>query len=90
MHKIANIVLALALLDISCFAASKQTYLGFDRNNYPGDAALPALHKSFRYTSYWLNIPPGEKQNGWVANEHFLRARVSAFLCCSTVVWTDN
>jgi hypothetical protein len=80
MQKIAQIVLALALFDISCFAASRQTYLGFDRNNYPGDAALPALHKSFRYTSYWLNIPPGEKQNGWVGKRALLKSHGFGFL----------
>jgi hypothetical protein len=41
------------------------TYLGFDRNTYPGDATLQALHQTFAYTGYWLNNPPGERTNTW-------------------------
>jgi hypothetical protein len=41
------------------------TYAGFDMNLYPGDAMLPALHKTFAYTGYWLNPPPGERTNEW-------------------------
>jgi hypothetical protein len=40
-------------------------HLGFDRNLYPGDAALPALRKHFAFTGYWLNNPPGETSNTW-------------------------
>ncbi len=39
------------------------SHLGFDRNTYPGDANLKALHQTFSYTGYWLNNPPGEKTN---------------------------
>ena len=42
------------------------TYLGFDRNSYPGDAALPILRKTFAFTSYWISPPPGEKTNTWL------------------------
>ena len=44
-------------------AARGQAFNGMDRNDYPGDALLSTLHKSFSYTSYWLNAPPGEKTN---------------------------
>jgi hypothetical protein len=40
-------------------------HLGFDRNLYPGDAALPALRQHFAFTGYWLNNPPGETTNTW-------------------------
>jgi hypothetical protein len=40
-------------------------YLGFDRNDYPGDGNLAALHKIFAFTGYWLNNPPGESTNSW-------------------------
>jgi Domain of unknown function (DUF1906) len=40
-------------------------YLGFDRNDYPGDANLPALRKSFAFTGYWLSNPPGERASSW-------------------------
>lgn len=42
-----------------------QNYLGFDRNDYPGDANMAALRKTFTYTGYWLSIPPGERRNTW-------------------------
>jgi hypothetical protein len=40
-------------------------YLGFDRNDYPGDGNLSALRKSFAFTGYWLNNPPGANSNSW-------------------------
>ncbi len=52
----------LLLLVSSAFAQ----HLGFDRNDYPGDDALPALHKTFEFTGYWLNNPPGAKSNSWM------------------------
>jgi Domain of unknown function (DUF1906) len=42
-----------------------KTYLGFDRNEYPGDDQLAALRRSFVYAGYWLNTPPGDSQNSW-------------------------
>ena len=41
------------------------SYLGFDRNDYPGDANLQTLHQIFSYSGYWLNNPPGENANNW-------------------------
>src|SRR5690349_1556374 len=40
-------------------------YLGFDRNIYPDDAAMPILRKTFAFSGYWLSPPPGEKTNTW-------------------------
>src|SRR5579884_2828701 len=40
-------------------------FLGFDRNDYPGDANLTALRKTFSFTGYWLNNPPGAQHNSW-------------------------
>ncbi len=40
-------------------------HLGFDRNDYPGDANLAVLRKTFEFTGYWLNNPPGAKSNSW-------------------------
>jgi hypothetical protein len=47
------------------FAADSTSYLGFDRNEYPGDDHLQELHKTFSYAGYWLNNPPGETTNSW-------------------------
>jgi hypothetical protein len=44
------------------------TYLGFDRNEYPGDANLKTLHQTFSYSGYWLNNPPGETRNTWTGH----------------------
>jgi hypothetical protein len=59
---------------------AKTPYLGFDRNDYPGDDSLHALRKSFRYTSYWLNPPPGEKVNTWTGKRAILRQYGFGFL----------
>ncbi len=36
-----------------------RAYLGFDANDYPGDALLPQLKQTFAFAGYWLNNPPG-------------------------------
>ncbi len=55
-------------------------YLGFDRNTYPGDAALPVLRKSFTFASFWLSPPPGEKTNTWAGKRELLRSLGFGFL----------
>ena len=56
------------------------SYLGFDRNIYPGDEALPILRKTFAFTSYWLSPPPGEKTNSWSGKRELLRSQGFGFL----------
>jgi hypothetical protein len=58
------LLLAFALA-LSLPSAAQTAYLGFDRNTYPGDINLKALHQTFSYAGYWLNNPPGEKTNTW-------------------------
>lgn len=60
--------------------APHRAYAGFDRNDYPGDAALPALRKSFYYAGYWLNNPPGELRNSWTGKRALLRRNGFGFL----------
>jgi hypothetical protein len=60
--------------------SAPQAYLGFDRNDYPGDAALPILRKSFSFTGYWLSPPPGEKNNTWLGKRKLLRSQGFGFL----------
>jgi hypothetical protein len=55
-------------------------YLGFDRNTYPGDAALPVLRKDFAFASYWLSPPPGEKANTWKGKRKLLLSHGFGFL----------
>jgi hypothetical protein len=55
--------------------APAPAYLGFDRNDYPGDAALPELRKHFAFTGYWLTNPPRTTHNSWIGKrETLLRA----------------
>src|SRR5580704_7011476 len=56
------------------------TYLGFDANDYPGDAALPDLRRTFTFTGYWLNPPPGAKTNPWVGKRAVLLKNDFGFL----------
>jgi hypothetical protein len=60
--------------------AARRSYLGFDRNVYPGDAALPILRKTFGFSSYWLSPPPGEKTNTWSGKREVLRSLDFGFL----------
>jgi Rv2525c-like, glycoside hydrolase-like domain len=55
-------------------------YLGFDRNDYPGDENLKALRQTFWFAGYWLNRPPGEKTNTWVGKRSALQSAGFGFL----------
>jgi hypothetical protein len=55
-------------------------YRGFDRNDYPGDATMAAMHQTFAFTGYWLTHPPGEDANSWVGKRATLRAQGWGFL----------
>ncbi len=55
-------------------------YLGFDRNIYPGDAALPILRKTLAFSGYWISPPPGEKTNTWSGKRALLRSQGFGFL----------
>lgn len=71
----------LAALGLSMHAAAaQQHYLGFDRNAYPGDALLPALHQQFAYTGFWLNPPPDMATNPWAGKRRTLRDAGFGFL----------
>lgn len=66
-------------ISISLLQAQAQV-LGFDRNDYPGDENLTALHQTFAFTGYWLNKPPGEKSNTWVGKRQQVEAAGFGFL----------
>ncbi len=55
-------------------------YIGFDRNDYPGDASLKILRQTFSYAGYWLNNPPGAKTNSWTGKRKTLQAAGFGFL----------
>ncbi|MFZ0737291.1 MAG: glycoside hydrolase domain-containing protein [Candidatus Acidiferrales bacterium] len=54
--------------------------LGFDRNDYPGDGALAELRRTFSFSSFWLNSPPGEKSNSWTGKRRVLEQNDFGFV----------
>jgi hypothetical protein len=76
-----NLRSLIAVLIFPCTTLQAQaSYLGFDRNAYPGDANLKALHGTFSYTGYWLNNPPGEKMNSWTGHRAAVESAGFGFL----------
>jgi len=61
-------------------ARSFQAHLGFDRNDYPGDSNLKLLRRTFSYSGYWLNTPPGAKSNSWTGKRKLLQSEGFGFL----------
>jgi Domain of unknown function (DUF1906) len=83
-------LLALAVLSLAAAPALAQqptAYVGFDRNDYPGDAALPELRKHFDFTGYWLTPPPLETRNTWVGKRATLLAQGFGFLVLADGRW---
>lgn len=72
-------ITAAAIVSVSV-ASAQTTYLGFDRNEYPGDANLKTLHQTFAYTGYWLNNPPGSRSNSWMGHRAAVEAAGFGFL----------
>ena len=60
--------------------SDRSFYLGFDRNDYPGDGALQTLRRTFTYTGYWLNNPPGARLNNWKGKRKTLERSGFGFL----------
>jgi Domain of unknown function (DUF1906) len=63
-----------------CLPMSAQTYLGMDRNDYPGFANMTAMRKTFAFTGYWLNNPPGASSNTWQGKRKTIEAMGYGFL----------
>lgn len=61
-------------------AFAQQSYAGLDKNGYPGDDLLPALHQTFAFTGYWLNNPPGMQSNPWAGKREVVRRAGFGFL----------
>lgn len=82
MFSNARLTAALLLLQLSSalLYARQATYLGMDRNDYPGDVSIPALRKTFAFTGYWLNNPPGATQNTWIGKRLLLQNAGFGFL----------
>src|SRR5258706_589772 len=82
MRTVAALLLLLLFLPgaYSPSSAPGKFFLGFDRNDYPGDDAMKFLHREFVFTSYWLGNPPGEKSNSWSGRRELLRSQGWGFL----------
>lgn len=80
MPRLGSIAVAIAVLALAVSCLAQQSFLGFDRNQYPGDAALAGLRRSFRFTGYWLNNPPGTAQNTWTGKRQILKDHGFGFL----------
>lgn len=73
-------VVASILFQPATATAQQAAFVGFDRNDYPGDNSLGALHKAFAYSGYWLNNPPGARANSWVGKRGKLEDAGFGFL----------
>jgi len=81
-----SVLLAVALsfgISSVSFAAAvpeHRTYLGMDRNEYPGDTNMKALRSTFVFTGYWLNDPPGADRNTWAGKRNTIHSLGYGFL----------
>jgi hypothetical protein len=73
-------VAAACIFSCATLQAQTGTYLGFDRNDYPGDDNLKALRQTFSYAGYWLNNPPGERANTWTGHRAAIESAGFGFL----------
>jgi hypothetical protein len=77
----SGIALCFVRIDSHATESSEtHSFPGFDRNQYPGDAALPLLRKSYSFASYWLSPPPGEKSNSWTGKRNMMKSQGFGFL----------
>ena len=87
MKRIIEAVLAAGLLALSTSftsdnsgSAAHVAYLGFDRNDYPGDSRLKLLRDKFSFAGFWLNNPPGASSNSWTGKRRVVEELGFGFL----------
>ena len=78
--KLVRGIAGFLVVSVAATGLGQRTYFGFDKNDYPGDDLLPALHRTFAYTGYWLNNPPGMSNNPWAGKRGVIRAAGFGFL----------
>jgi hypothetical protein len=87
----ASYILPLSAQEKKILPPDAPAFLGFDANDYPGEAALPALKKTFAFTGYWLNPPPGEEPgestNSWTGKREILLQNGFGFLVLFNGRW---
>jgi len=82
MRAFAPLLLLLLFVPVGAVPQSEspKSFLGFDRNDYPGDDAMKLFRKEFVFTSYWLGNPPQTKSNSWSGKREFLKSLGYGFL----------
>ncbi len=80
MKRIILLSCVIRIATLASIGSAQHVYLGFDKNDYPGDAAMAALRKEYRYTSYWLNNPPGFDHNPWIGKRSLIKKQGFGFL----------
>ena len=81
MLSFVNLRVLRGLVSVLLLPATSQaqsSFLGFDRNDYPGDLKLKILRQTFAYTGYWLNNPPAATSNSWIGKRATLESAQSA------------
>ncbi|MFZ0803876.1 MAG: glycoside hydrolase domain-containing protein [Terriglobales bacterium] len=73
-------LLICAIQPLQSRAQASPSYLGFDRNNYPGDQNLKVLRQTFSFAGYWLNRPPSARVNTWTGKRAKLQSAGFGFL----------
>ncbi len=68
-------------------ASTTRSYVGFDANEYPGDALLASLRKQFSFIGYWLTNPPLADHNPWVGKRDILLRNGFGFLVVANGRW---
>ena len=68
------------VLSVARSQSQSSSYVGFDRNEYPGDANLNTLRQTFFFAGYWLNNPPGMSSNTWAGHRAAVEAAGFGFL----------
>lgn len=80
MHSRPLLSFVLAVSSLAYCQTSASSFLGFDRNEYPGDANLKILKQTFSYAGYWLNNPPGASSNSWAGHRAAIESAGFGFL----------
>jgi hypothetical protein len=79
-HTIVKLLVLCGVCFVVCAASAQQSYLGFDRNQYPGDETLKVLRQTFAYAGFWLNNPPGENTNSWRGKRQAIESAEFGFM----------
>ena len=77
---LAILTFTIASVPVTRAQSPQHAYLGLDRNDYPGDANMLTLRKTFAFTGYWLNNPPGANRNTWQGKRKPLESMGYGFL----------